>query len=231
MAFIVFSQSLLDGRIQLGAEEITRPLAFGTNWNRIRIGIRWAFLTQGSIGLWSDFLLGVCQGPKGFTSLNPLDVITTHPGYTGLGVAQWSYSAGVLNNSNTAFNAYKKIGPTISQIATSAQPTNVYAPAFPLVNSVRSAYYIDITKYAGGVGFNMWAPATIATASSDLNRYLHLANMENDGTPSCPAGAFSLCYISNTPIVSNQLWDTVQLSWSRSMPVIEINDITVIRFY
>jgi len=69
--------SLEDRRCKLSACAIARPLGFGTNWKKLRIGVRWAFDDVGGnivgtpvlyVGLMSTPTAGLANGPNGETT-------------------------------------------------------------------------------------------------------------------------------------------------------------------
>lgn len=235
MPFIVFNQSLLDGRIQLGAEEIIRSMALGTTWMKLRLGVRLAVQAGAGTSGYSDLWMGLCQGPNGWTSSNTVDAVAMHPGSVYGSGATLAYNASGYVATNNQVYIARKVGTAIvaGQFEAIGGNQSTFLVASPLVNTVRSAFYADFIKSAGNITITSWVPGTAAMGMLDVSRYQHLSNMENEAAPGVGGTTWISSGAQSTLAIpgSAQLWDTVLVSWSRSTPVIEIDDITVVRFY
>lgn len=230
MAYIVQNVSLADQRIQLGAEELIRGLDFGTNWGKVRIGMRVAVQANSSFtGL--DFAVGVCQGNKGYTATDTVDAVGARTGAIANPMSvTWTYNAnGYVSHNFVGPFVFRKVG---SQIVSSTFGGSyaAYMAAQPNVNTVRTGYYVDITKSAGAITVSTWRPASAIPAQTDCSRYAHLVNMETENAISVAGQGYNTDGLVLS-IGGSQAWDSLFVSWSRLMPVIEINDLTVLRYY
>ena len=236
MAFI--SQNLLlgDTRLQLGAEEITRPLQTGAQWTKIRIGVRMACLTGNSMTnggtlLGGTLCAGVCAGSKGFSAVDCADAVGAWfggviPPYNSV---QWTYNTPGYISAVSGLYAFRKSGSSIVS-ATALGGSAPMVIAWPLTNTVVSASYWDITRTTAATTtvavFNPFSPSYITT---NVTRTQHLSNMESE--TNLGAGGNTYGSISATVTTTNAAWDTVFLGWGRSSPVLEIHDLNVLRLY
>lgn len=133
----------------------------------------------------------------------------------------WTYSGGsVATPANALLTQKNGTGTTaLGTLTGSGYPVNLTAQ--PSLNTIRSALYFDLTKTTpSSVTGSLWFTAT---APTDVTRYQHLANMDNE--------TLAMTATVTHSITSAMLWDTAFVSWGRSAPVIEIDDITVLRYY
>ena len=234
MAYIVNNIALKDARLQIGAEEILRTMAWSSNWAYVRVGLRFIAHVGGAFDYF-DFSLGLVQAPYGKTSPNCLDAIGADWNHFGTGnqgtatynVAGW-WSPGT---GPGGYFAYRKVGQAVA--GSTISTAFAYWPACPNGNSLLSACYVDITKTATGVTILGWAPTSSALALINVTRYQHLLNMETESAPLCSPGnaMANPSTVQTLTFTSNQLWDTVSLVWSRSTPVMDVHDLSVSRFY
>ena len=113
MAFIL--QNSDDRRIQVGGEELLRPLSFGTNWTRLRVGYR--FRLNASFTIPAGILMvGLCQGAQGFLSPSTTDYLGMQVGNVVAGVI-WTMTTGgaypyvVMGNNSIT---YRKVASVIT---------------------------------------------------------------------------------------------------------------------
>lgn len=233
MAYIVYNSSLLDSRIQLSAEEITRPIAFGTNWVKARVGVRLIIQATQSISNYGDLWIGLCQGPYGMLTNNTVDAVAAHPGANLGASASMTWASGSVATTSNCYIA-RKVGASLvaGQGSNLFGNPSTYLVASPAVNTTRSAFYVDFVKSTSLMTMTLWAPTTTTAVSFDIPRYQHLANMENEGGPGYAGVSFNYNYAATSfATAATQPWDTVCVSWTRTQPVIEIDDITVVRYY
>jgi hypothetical protein len=223
MAFIVDLYSTrTDKAIQIGNEEILRPMSIGTNWQKIRIGIRLGIFGPAANITGCFIGYGVCTGNNGWKGNNIQEwvgggfgnlieasvytyVIATPPYYT---------SGGVSQPGLTRING-------VTTVRTGSSTTN-YLPANAL--TTRTAFYVDITK---GTPYSVttYNPGSIANAQTDFTQSLFLQGMETDGTPTNQVSNGSGTWTH--PGLG--LMDTVSVHWNRSAPALNIFDIAVAR--
>jgi hypothetical protein len=234
MAYIVQNLTLADQRIQLGAEEIVRAMEIGTNWTKIRIGMRLGLLGNATFS-GADLSVGVCVGNKGKTPIDTTDAVGVQCGANANPMSLvWTYSLNYptyayFSHNFTGANAFRKVGPAITNQVGGGYVTYVVAP--PFLNSNRTGYYVDIYKGVGSLTFASWAPSNATVVMIDVSRYSHLVNMESESAISVGGQSYNANSVVLNSVGGNFNWDSVFISWNRSIPVIEINDVTVVRFY
>lgn len=235
MAFIV-DQFIGDRAIQLGNEELIRPMSFGTNWARLRVGITCAYsggqttLAAGNSqgGLFGP-LLGVCTGSTGRLSLVATDVIWTSWWSGGQNL---TYSGTTPNfyfdpSGTTAIAAWQRVGSTT---ANGTGFTNVRACVSANQNALRTFFAFDITKGSAGVGtYSLTMYSQINTQiTTDFTRAAFIAAMTNDGTPTNTTGlgtALGYCGLRSV-----KDWNSVYIAHSRSQPALTVYNMAVARY-
>jgi hypothetical protein len=235
MAYIVQNLTLVDQRIQLGAEEIVRAMEIGTNWTKIRIGMRLCLPSSASFtGL--DFSVGVCQGSKGKTPVDTVDAVGIQVGGNSNPMSLlWTYAVslptyGYFTHNYSGAHAFRKVGNQLTNSVTGGgYVTYIVAP--PFLNTNRSAYYVDITKSPGSLVISNWQPPSGNPVMADVSRYAHLVNMESENAITVSGQSYQANSIVLNSVGGSFAWGSVFLTWNRSMPVVEINDLTVLRYY
>jgi hypothetical protein len=222
MAFIV-EPIALDRALQLGNEEFIRPMSFGTNWSKIRIGVVAALnATQGLRQ--AGFLMGVCAGAgSSWKTVNTSEFVGVHFGAT-VENSTYAYVLGppaYFTQAGVSVPSVTKLAGVVSNRG--GANTTAYFGAMP--STTRVAYFLDITKGSSYIVNALW-PNSIANAQADNSIATFIANMETDGTPTNTAslGAQTFAY------AGAGLLDTLNLSWNHSTPVMTIFAIAVCRF-
>ena len=214
----------------LGREEFVRPMVFGNNWAKIRVGIHCSVYQFPSVGahispgsntlLSTGLYLGVCSNGLGFTSPSPIDVV--YASVFGINTAPTNsltyYSFG------GGYYCYNKVGSTV----TSAQGTsvNMYGSLYPN----RNAYMLDIsiTPNSPVVSFIGYNPNS--AGASDMTRTQFLQNMQTED-----AGGFvgNLGNTATASVTYNGSFNLncVCVAWGVCMPPLLINEICVTRWY
>lgn len=227
MAYIVQNVFQSDLRLQLGAEEIVRAMNFGIQWTKVRIGVRF-FVQGGSAFTGGSFYGGVCQGSKGYSAVDCTDVLCASFGSTGMPTVGWGWSGGLFT-VNSGVYVVRKVG-AVHTAAGSTGSYPVTLAAQPNTNILNCVYW-DFTKLtASTFKCSQWAPYS-TSASTNMTRYLHLSSMENENQPGPPTTYYENPVNSISASGSSMLWDHVFVGWTRTCPVLEIHDITVLRFY
>ena len=231
MPYIVQNLLAGDTRLQLGAEEITRPIGFGSQWTKIRIGVRMACLV-GSTFAGPGFYCGVCVGSKGFKAIDCTDAVGAWLGTVNpMDTQTYTYNA---QGYTTAFGVgsakFRKVGASITAVSNIAGSYNFSIVAYPLTNTNYSGFYLDILRLSPTLTrLSSWGQSSNA-AIYNLTRSQHLANMENEQTLTASGQALTPSGDENIA-TTNAAWDTVFVGWGRSVPVLEIRDLTVLRIY
>lgn len=222
MSFIVETMPG-DRRFQMGREEFLRPMIIGTNWNKIRIGVRLG-LTGNSTFTLGSFGIGVCQGNSGYLADTTVDWFggwTTQSGITGNTV---TFNAGTpnyyqLTSGTTA--VWKRNNTTTTN--TTATPA-IFLPTQP--TAFRQQLFCDILKGSPSYTATLWAPNTAGLGQTDIGEASFLQSMENEGTPTSVVAGSGVAVTYS----GSGLHDTISLIWTRCCPVIEISTIAVARY-
>jgi hypothetical protein len=229
MAFIT-EQLIGEKCIQLGHEEIARGMSFGTDWIKIRVGIRmWMLpgITMASIGGLSNTLaVGISQGTSNlFYSNDTTDYMAIALGQPRSAI---TYSTNGISSSEYTYPAASgayymiKTGNTVASGAAYSISSTAHVGAG---KNIRSAIYIDFIKTS--FGYYLVTAYTNQTSVSDLPRSTFLFYMENEGTIT---GQQSSCGQAQIPYTGAGLYNSVGVLWSRCYPAVEISDICVTRF-
>jgi hypothetical protein len=235
MAYIVQNLSLADQRIQLGAEEIVRAMEIGTNWTKIRIGMRLCMVGSATFA-GGDLSVGVCQGNKGKTPVDTTDAVGIQCGaVTNPMSLTWTYSISLptyayFQHNFAGAHAFRKVGNQLANSLVGGSYVSMFV-ATPFLNTNRCGFYVDITKSGSGLVISNWSANSASPVMADVSRYAHLVNMESENAISVSGQAYNANGITLTTVGGSFAWDSVFVTWNRSMPVIEINDLTVVRYY
>lgn len=226
MAFIV-EQFTGDRGVQIAVEDVIRPFSFGTNWQKIRVGCR--FAVNGYSTVSTAPRLGVCTGNNAALSGSTVDAFWMNYFSTQLGVTyQGTPPNNYLYQSAAAFNS-----PTQQRVgSTTTNATNINVqPAFSANPTVlRSGWLFDITKGtvgASGITCQQWHMSA-AQVVVDMSRGSFLAAMENESAPSGLTGT-SVTAVT-LPLRFNKDWDSMFIGWGRSTPTMCFYDMCVVRF-
>jgi hypothetical protein len=235
MAFIV--QTLTLNRLQLGREEMLRPLVFGAQWNIVRI----AALVQVQTG--AGFLnqagmppitLGLATGASGIYNDSTTDVIGGTPGLSwGL---NWTWATGsgnyYVSASSGGATGFQKVG---SAFTTAINGSSVmYMGALNVPGGAynnRTIIALDITKStlttpsATPYTFTFWSPntGTLSTDTSVTNFFDRVQQL-NAITNCVALGTASL-----TP-AGAMAHDHALIAWNRSSPALDVCAWAAIRF-
>lgn len=236
-----FERFVYNKRIQLGHEEFVRPMSMGTDWNSIRIGVRFCLndssraILNGTSPIGGCALyLGVRQGSTGpsFFSDSLTDWIggghisSTIPPTHG----NFTFTAGSPNyfiGGAARPNALWKTGATSTFAAESSvgafwvgsgQP-GAYGAGF------MSQIYVDITK-GSPYSFNLYYCSTAGQVQTNITDSAFLTALEVQATPAnmSATGAKTVAY------TGAGLFDTLSIASWRSWPHVEIDMIGVARF-
>ncbi len=210
MGYIV--ESIVGDRaIQLGNEDFARTMSMGTQWQKIRIGFLNSVWNTGGSITGRTVALGVCQGVD-HTYGDPS--CTDFIGVIWPGVAQ---GGGHYQSAN-----YITVAQRTGVAETSAHDNNnpnMFLSAAP--GSVRFPFIVDILK--GPVNYTLYYYAPGVSSLVDVSTSTFLSYMENESFVTQPP--ISLAYSGAG------LFDSVCLSWHRSVPTVEVSDLCVVRFY
>lgn len=205
--------------IQMANSCYARTILIGTTWNVLRVGLRWHMDNTGASLSTPEFAFGVCDGTTNIMGDASVDHFV---GVRSSGL--WSFQTTFYNN--TSFQPAKKVGATVTTGTTLVQNASI-ACNCTVDPSPRGFIMVDITKGSPNFSFvlshlNNQVGANV-TASEFLQQ-MELATVTQTGY---------LTTASQTLAVSEAgdgFLDSVNVSWNRSTPVIEVTDIAVTRF-
>lgn len=231
MAFIV-EQLVGDRGIQIGNEEIIRPFSFGTNWNKIRVGMLFAVNGFSSFPTGVFPIIGICTGNDAMNSPNCVDAVFHRYTYP---LGQFLYSgtppANYYGMSGTSSNlAFQRVGSTNTQFGAgiswwsqfSANPTNQ-----------RTGYMFTITKGAVGsatIQYDVIYHVSGGTAgATDVSRGTFLLGMETEAGAVAPM-TYSSVTNPSLPLRFVKDWDSMFINWNRATPTMCVYCMSVVRF-
>lgn len=174
-----------DKRISLtGSQPMVRVMNIGSDWTKLRIGMRLAVNSSGlNLDGATQLALGVCAGtasPYG----DP--VSTTHFIGWRRAVSTWTYNAGppAYFSSSGGFNLIKKVGITVT-----SNPGTEYAQAIISADpTVMQGVVIQLMKFGGTMRF--WATHQAGLSFSNLTDDLlyNYVNEESRFSDMIPSG-------------------------------------------
>lgn len=226
MAFIVYD---LNRGVQLGAESLIRRFAFGTEWQKIRIGILCSVnaTLQTLVSTIYAPRLGVCTGNKSDLDLNPTDAIyfpffAPSPGAFTIGGTPpvlWVYHGGGIGTQPV-----QKVGAASGNIGTVTTSNQ----ALSISPYVRCPMFVDIVKGTVGSGtidMSMWTAQNL-TGSIDRSSGEFLAAME----AAAPVNTNEDAVTGTLPLRTAKDWNSMFVTWSRSYPTLTVYQMAVVRF-
>lgn len=223
-----------DNRIQLGYEEIIRPLVIGTNWQSIRIGVRWCMNDSArSDGRQFAFLMGVCQGSNGLHATSTTDWI-------GGGIVGTLIPTGITGGVSPTFIAgtpnYFGVGSSengLIRIGSNTTYGSASGAAFYYVGSGQGGYitaqqmshaYVDITKTsATSATVISYFPSSAGAVQAACTDVIFKTNMGATTLTNVTAATHTLTYFGSF------LWDTFSLAHYKGWPTVEIDAIWISR--
>lgn len=229
MAFIV-QEFVGDNSVQLAAEDLVRQMPWGTNWGKIRVGVRFAVNATTSLGNPNPMpdinRFGICTGPEGSFSSVATDVISVFPlslswAYNYGGVAPYNWIS--VNSGSANFYSYQKVGASWFN-GGNVGGYSMTASAYPTV--WRSPWYYDFTKISATVlGVVAYGPTTAQLIDCTPSTFLDSMEREN--------GPWNVSGASLTMNLTRQVrdWDSVYFSGIRNVPATVLFDMAVVRFY
>jgi hypothetical protein len=234
MAFIV--QRLTEQRLQLGREDLLRPVTFGSNWNVIRIA---ALIQVNLASLLRQptsaplISLGMATGPSGILG-STTSAIGAGPGsWTAWDWAfQTSGGAYYLTSAAPGATTFQKVGSVFTTSYNSG--STALLPALPVPGSSaiqRAPIIVDIARgtYVTGnptpITVDLWLPTT-AAGILDLNLATFYERIQGLTTITNMTRLVGLSFSATQPLTQDHAF----LSWSYATPTLEVCAFTVIRF-
>lgn len=209
--------------IQMGNEEWSHRMSIGTNWTKLRIGVRIAVPTvQGFDGpVTGSFILGVTQGTQ---NVFKSPTCTEFMGFVlgNVSTSSWSYG---VNGTGYVFNPRPVVINKLEGVVTvrNTGSANYYISAN---NNVRTMAFVDITKNsATNYTIAPFLPGNTTQAVADNGLTNFIWSMESNTTPlncnTVVTGTFDY--------TGPGLMDSIYFGWERSVPPITLFDIAACR--
>jgi len=235
----IFDRYNYNQRLQLGREEFIRPLPMGTNWQSLRIGIRFCMNDASRVGFntVSSWGFGIYLGvQEGMTTSFLAETVTDWIGggavgsvYPPTGALGGGFTLGTPNywTANMRPNALRKAGASNTFGTESSVSTFITGSGLGgvLGSQFMEGLYIDITKGSPNYSFNIFYPSTAVQAQTNITSAAFLTNVESTGTPtqSTASGAKTVAYSGNA------LFDHLSVVYTRFWPHLEIDGIAAVR--
>ena len=232
----IYDRYTYDKRIQLGYEEIVRPLSMGTDWQSLRIGIRFAVNDSARVQITQlALLLGVCQGNSGITATTTTDWIggglfgSLLPSGTTGGTSS-TFTAGSPNyfSGGNQVNALWKTGTNVTYGAftgvTSFMVGTGIGGAFGAQNM--NHFYVDIAKGNPTYSITDYYADGVANVQTNITDSIFRQNMEKTATTPANTASGAAKALTYT---GSGLFNSVSVSWWKAWPNIEIDSLWVVR--
>jgi hypothetical protein len=232
MAFIV-EQFVGDKGIQIGYEDIIRPFSFGTNWQKLRVGILCAMNGNSNMPDVTFPSIGICTGYNARLSNSCTDALFMRFSY-GFATMQ---IAGVAPNRYYALGGGTSTNTPIQRVGSAdancgAGLGSMYAQLSANPGNARNGFMFTVTKGtvgAAAISCDLIYHSSGGTAgATDVSRGTFLAQMESETTGISPMSLGSFATTLPTRFVKD--WDSMFVNWLRVTPTMVIDCMTVVRF-
>lgn len=237
--------AVLESRLQLGNEEWLRPLNISAGgFLGIKVGIRFAFSGMGKIvdaGLHLGFLTGINRplrhpsGPVEFLGMSVFNAVAATggmesgtPTYTAATATNVPYYAGTTNVSGKLFSVIGLVPTPLTTLAVAVNGGATYpysAPqmfAFDLLKTATNPITGDTTWSLTPCAASI-APTTAFCSHADF--YFNMEATASWKTPSTATPVTTASLVHGGP----GLFDTLNICWNKSCPVLDIFDVAVLR--
>lgn len=220
-----------ENALYLGSEEFIRPMSFGGQWRKIRIGLLYTIAIPQGLAAHTYFnstgggiiCVGVCQGlNSGLSNPSPIDCLSCLP-YTL--DAQWTNSVTYYQTQSNPGRIVWKMGST--EVVVTNGSSGAVGPLWPTLNYM----WFDYTMSQGVAGATAQCKAYAASnatgATTSMTRSDFLAYVEAENT--IPTNHALMCqpsvaYSGNFDLNSLSIW------WRRSIPMLVLAEVSVVRF-
>lgn len=229
-----------DYAVALTGTDASRTLSIGSNWTRIRIGVRQAVSSSSAqnttIGQ-PRWCIGLCSSTSStYSSTNAHYVgMDTNAGFliNHFGTSPGYYLTSLDGGNGGATRRWvTKVGTTTTQFGSSQ--TDDLGAYITSGSPTRTVHYLDISKQISGtssVDPGLWTLQwyrPISPIATDWPASSFYAQLSND-----TASTVVTAYIEQRVPVSesiNGALTTVNIYWDKSDPALEVSDVAVWRF-
>lgn len=204
-------------------------MSWGSNWQRIRIGIRGSYADpgyQGSVvcpvalgvfsssGVGGGFLADRSQAYFGVTTGSTFPGVHT---FQATGSNHWLYWGG--------FAVTRRVDTAVTN--TNSATTNMFFSATPA--TVRSGMFLDISRAAGTWTITLTAPSTSANALIDKGWMQWTDDLSNTTGTVTGYTTVSLSYANPGSPFNDKIFDTVSIANYSSLFRFILQDVSIIR--
>lgn len=231
MACTILSRTISaveDKRIVVSNSQWARPLPMGSNWTKIRFGLRWHIRDSGAnLAGTPRMALGFCNGSTNLFG----DATTTN--FVGLRTNETTWTRTSANRylvNGSTWQLTKKVNTTITTglgLWTTTQWGIGLGAAVPSAD--RTVFFFDLTKGSPNYTFDGFSWQNTGAAPADVSKATFLEQMEVAGTPSIPGHAMSNVTQTLAVDESAGVFDHCTFFWDRTTPEMEICDIAIAR--
>ena len=209
--------------IHLFNEQIGRAISIGSNWNRLRIGLRMSI--SGSGDFYPDWAIGVCSGTASMAaasqSLNFAGVKTVYRLNGPFLVDNTTYWS---NQNGSLINAAVKTGSFFTSASNSGFSTNTYFAKTP----TRNMFIVDIEKHATNYSMSLFFPVNATGGTTDASLQALTASLL------MPTMSYSNYGVSSTTQAASEVGgalDVINIMWRNAGSRLEISDLFWVKLY
>jgi hypothetical protein len=209
-----------------------RPIPFGTNWNKIRIGVRWHMIATANITGTPRLAIGVCSGSTNILG----DASCTHFVGTRQVETTWTWVDATPDRiwcNGSTWENLKMVGttPTLgTSLGLNAVTWGMGAGNAAAIAADRSIFFLDITKGSPNYTLQIFGLSGVhTTAITDISHETLLIKME-EAVPVLTNYQHATARTLAVDEGANGVLDHINIMWDRSTPRVEICDIAIGRF-
>ena len=214
-------------RLRLGNEEFVRTMNIGSDWGKVRIGMRFGINNAINNLIYPQLVFGLSQGTDlPYKHASCRDFIGWQFGFPAV-YTVGTYIAGPIKSYR--FTALAGDGVAISRVAGTTAAfasvtTNSYVGADPASNLMCS--WLDIQKQGDTIGVTCRQNNIAVTTHTQEVFFKSTEDEVNYGGFGTNTSAVTV-----TGYAGSALWDSVDISWNNSMPnSLEIAELYVLRY-
>lgn len=216
-----------DKRISMSNSQFARGLAIGTNWNKIRIGLRISMTDTGANIAGSPvFAVGLCSGTTNiFGDASCDNFVGILPASGSVFQRQAGSSDPRYLTNPGSFVTARKVGSTLTRGTDIIKDAGEAVITCDVANK-RVVFAVEIEKGSPNYTVNIFARAN--NAITDVSYSDFYATMATVGNCALVNHAYGTARTVACSEVAGS-FNAVNISWDVVSPVIEISDLTITR--
>lgn len=217
------SASIQDTVVDLDNEQLGRPIDIGSNWNRIRIGMRWAISGSGQVST-PRWYVGMSAGTGSMIAASSSIFLGLEWENAGSGVSLNDYGTYYANLGGAGWKLVTKINSVESNNGQNALGT-CYVGTVPYR---RSYAILEITKGTPNYTVGMVMPKAAGFTDTSLNQLTaSIMSPSLVGAPGLSNGIFHSQSIAYSD--SSGSLDTINVYWGTNSHALEISEIIYVK--